>query len=99
MKRRVVGTWWRRRSLRARLTAAATLAIVVVLSAAGYGLIAVIHHSLLHNVDNTALERARAIGAAVNTAGASAIADVERRTDAVVQVVDESGNVVVSSAN
>jgi signal transduction histidine kinase len=91
--------WWGRRSLRARLTAAATLAIVLTLSVAAYALLLVVHWSMQRGVDNTARERARAVGATVTTASADAIVDVQRRSDAVVQVVDVNGNVVVSSSN
>jgi signal transduction histidine kinase len=91
--------WWVRRSLRLRLTAAATLAIVVALSAAGAVLVVVVHRTMVRSVDSTALERARAVGATVSGGGASAIVAVERHSDAVVQVVQSDGTVVIRSAN
>ncbi|MDX6286628.1 MAG: hypothetical protein QOG53_2113 [Frankiales bacterium] len=91
--------WWGRRTLRARLTAAATLAIVLTLSIAAYALVLVVHWSMQRAVDNTVRERARSVAAVVNSAGADAIVDVERRSDAVVQVIDANGVVVLRSVN
>lgn len=93
------GAPWSTWSLRARLTAAAVAVIGCVLSSAALFLAATVHSNIQRNVDNTARERARAVAAAVTTAGADAIADVASKTDAVVQVVDDHGTVVLSSSN
>lgn len=88
-------TWWRERSLRARLTIAASVVITFALCVASVLLVFGLRHSLLGSVDNTAKDRAHE--AAEVPAPDGVLTSPE--SDAVIQIVDVSGTVVASSAN
>ncbi|MDX6285838.1 MAG: hypothetical protein QOG53_1323 [Frankiales bacterium] len=90
--------WWRRRSLRARLTVAATAAITVVIAAAAALLLWRVHASLVSQLDATITREALSVGAVVRNADQPVVPG-KLAGDIVVQVVDNNGRVVASSEN
>ncbi|MBO0775176.1 MAG: HAMP domain-containing histidine kinase [Actinobacteria bacterium] len=88
--------WWRRRSLRARLTLASSAGLALALVAAALLLLATVHASLLRNLDATARQGAQEV---------AALADAHRLPDPVpvaagtltLQVLDASGGIVAAS--
>lgn len=87
-------TWWRRRSLRARLTAAAVLVIAVAITLSAVLLTVRLRSALVAGVDEAALDRAEAVATAVAT-GRGLPAGVD--DDELVQVVTPDGRVLASS--
>jgi signal transduction histidine kinase len=93
---RVTARWWRRRSLRARVTLAATVGLALALLAAAMLLRTELRTSLSHGLDNTARQGAREV---------AALADAHRLPDPVpvadgtitLQVVDAQGRIVDAS--
>lgn len=90
--------WWRRRSLRARLTAAATAAITVVIAAAAALLLWRVDASLVSQLDSTITREALSVGAVVRNA-TKPVVPRKLAGDNVIQVVDSAGRVVASSEN
>ena len=92
--------WWRHRSLRARLTAAATLVIAAGLSTAAVLLVFRLHVTLIGGLDDNARQRARTVVAAVE-AGRLPTRVLPASGDGtdVVQIVDDTGTPVATSAN
>lgn len=88
--------WWRRRSLRARLTAAAVAVITLAIVAAAVLLTVRLRASLVDGVDETALDRAEAAAAAVADGDISSAALVDD-DDQIVQVVTPAGAVLATS--
>ncbi len=91
--------WWSRRSLRARLTASATIVIAAGVLAASLLLVAQLRTTLVAGVDAGVRQRALEVAQALR---AGRLADPVPRSaegDAAVQVVDAAGHVVASSAN
>jgi signal transduction histidine kinase len=90
--------WWRHRSLRARLTAAATVVIAAVVAIGAALLLWRVNAAVVAKLDGTITREALSVGAVVRNAGQP---QVPRKLsgDTVVQVVDRSGHVVASSAN
>ena len=89
--------WWRRRSLRARLTMLASLVVAVGLAAGSLLLLASLQRSLLDSLDTTARQRAQDV---------AALADSDRLPDPIpvagagtvlVQVVDSRSRVLAAS--
>ncbi len=90
--------WRRRRSLRARLTAAATTVIAV--SMIGLAALLVLHlrSSLVAGIDDAARQRAQDVAAALSAGAQSPLLGSEEG-EAAIQVVAADGSVVASSAN
>jgi signal transduction histidine kinase len=95
-----VTAWWRRRSLRARLTAAAAAVIAGGLAGAALLLTTWLHISLIRGLDQTATQTAELVAAAIDRgqlAGAIPVSAASSGT--AVQVVDAAGAVQAASAN
>jgi signal transduction histidine kinase len=91
--------WWRRRSLRIRLTAAATVVMSVALCG-GAALLAVrLHASLITATESTARQRVDEIAGVLRTADRTGPLPPGAEADVVVQVVGAGGAVVSSSPN
>src|SRR4051812_36956362 len=88
--------WWRRRSVRTRLTVAASAVIALALGLAAVSLVWGLHRSLLGSVDSTAKERARDAARLPVTDG---VLPSTAEADNVVQIVDATGKVVASTGN
>ncbi len=82
------------RSLRARITAAATLIVGIVMVLASIGFAAVLTAEVRDATARAAETRAQEIAVRVEDAGPSVLADLD---DDIVQVVDASGRVVAAS--
>lgn len=87
-------TWWRRRSLRARLTAAAVLVIAVAITLSALLLAAQLRSALVAGVEEGARDRAESIAVAV-AEGRDLPVGVD--DDEVAQVVTPDGRVVATS--
>ena len=93
---RLIGRWWRRRSLRARVTLAATAGLALALFGVALLLRAELRTSLSNGLDNTARQGAREV---------AALADAHRLPDPVpvadgtitVQVLNAQGRIVDAS--
>ncbi|MEU6894953.1 ATP-binding protein [Streptomyces sp. NPDC046557] len=92
-------SWWSRRSLRLRLTAAAALAIAAGLAGAAVLLVGWLHASLISGLDQTALQRAQVVAADEDSTRITSEVPVTDHADVAVQVVDAKGQVRASSAN
>ena len=88
----------RRWSLRARLTAAATVVVAVALSGAAALLVWRVETTLIADLDLMAARQAVAVAASTAQGGAPVISASEAG-DTVVQVVTSSGEVIASSPN
>jgi len=91
-----VSRWWRRRSLRARLTIITTAGLAVALVVAAMLLRTTLRASLTRDVDNTARQGAREVAALANANRLPNPVPVAAGT-LTVQVVDPHGNVVDAS--
>jgi signal transduction histidine kinase len=87
---------WRGWSLRARLTAAATLAVAVLLAAGGALLVWRLHVGMLHDLDATAVREVLTVSAAADGSTPPHIPPTPGQSVAV-QILDASGRVVASS--
>jgi signal transduction histidine kinase len=94
-----IARWWARRSLRLRLTATAGLVIAAGLAGAAVLLVSWLHTSLVQGLDQTALQRAQVIAAAVDTGKLTTSLPASAEGDTVVQVVDARGTVRAGSRN
>jgi len=89
----VLARWWRRRSLRARVTLASTAGLALALAAAAVLLSSALRLSLIRNLDNSARQGAREV---------ATLSDAHRLPDPVpvvpgtitVQVLDSRGRIV-----
>jgi signal transduction histidine kinase len=90
--------WWRRRSLRARLTAAATIVIAVSMIGLAALLVLDLRSSLVAGIDDAARQRAQDVAAALSAGAQSPLLGSEEG-EAAIQVVAADGSVVASSAN
>lgn len=93
------GSWWERRSLRARLTAAATVIIMVGMTAAAVLLVVRLHASLLANLDSAVTQQARSVAGDAAGGRLSGRLTAAREGAFAVQVVASGGRVLASSAN
>lgn len=84
----------RRRSLRARITAAATLVVTVALLIGAVAFLGILAASLRESTLRAAEERADEIASRVEVTGTAAVTELE---DTIVTVVDETGRVVAAS--
>ncbi|MGW0957632.1 HAMP domain-containing sensor histidine kinase [Streptomyces gelaticus] len=94
-----VRTWWARRSLRLKLTAAAALVMAAGLAGAAVLLVVWLHTSLIHDLDQTALQRAQVVAADEDNNRISVEVPATSHAEAAVQVVDRKGHVLAGSAN
>ncbi|MEV6162489.1 ATP-binding protein [Streptomyces sp. NPDC052052] len=92
-------SWWSRRSLRLRLTAAAALVIAAGLAGASVLLVTWLHASLISGLDQTAVQRAQIVASEVSSGELTPELPVTDHGDVAVQVVDSAGHVRASSAN
>ncbi|MFF2331658.1 MULTISPECIES: sensor histidine kinase [unclassified Streptomyces] len=92
-------SWWARRSLRLRLTAAAALVIAAGLAGASVLLITWLHASLISGLDQTALQRAQIVASDVSGNRITPELPITDHGEVAVQVVDSEGHVRASSAN
>jgi signal transduction histidine kinase len=90
--------WWRRRSLHARLTAAATAVIAVSMFGLSALLVLHLRSSLIAGIDDAARQRAQDVAAALS-AGAQRPLLSSEEGEAAIQVVAADGSVIASSAN
>jgi signal transduction histidine kinase len=91
-----VAEWWRRTSIRARLTLAATAVLAVGLAAGGALLIVTVRASLVTALDDGALATARDVATLVEAGRLSDPVPVGGPTR-LVQVVDSAGRVLAAS--
>ncbi|MFJ5724607.1 ATP-binding protein [Streptomyces sp. NPDC093149] len=94
-----VRSWWARRSLRLRLSAAAALVMAVALAGAAVLLSVWLHTSLISGLDQTALQRAQVVAASTDSDRVPVEIPVTSHGEVAVQIVDSKGNVLSSSAN
>ncbi|MBG0830007.1 HAMP domain-containing protein [Planomonospora sp. ID67723] len=88
--RRTAG-WWRRKSLRFRLTAAASAVLAVALAVSAYVMIGVLGQALIATIDDSIYQRAREI---VSQADAGQVPDELASPDGVlIQVIDSAGRI------
>jgi signal transduction histidine kinase len=90
-----VPRWWRRRSLRARVTMTTTLGLAVALAAAALLLRGAVQGSLTREVDGTARQGAREVAALAN---ANRLPNLLLSGPLTVQVLGPTGQVVQASA-
>jgi signal transduction histidine kinase len=94
------GVWARRRTLRARLTLLATALVSAVLLASAIALVEVQQNLLTRGVDEALVQRADNMQSAViHQAAGSSLPGEGDREDSFIQVVDQRGRVLASSAN
>ncbi len=89
--------WWRRRSLRSRLTLTAAAGLAVALSGVAVLLVAALAVALNRGLDDSARQTAREVAALVDANRLPNPVPVAAGT-AVVQVIDSSGRIVAASA-
>ena len=89
--------WWRRRSLRARLTLTAAAGLAVALAAVAILLLGTLRVTLDRGLDNSARQTAQEVAALVDANRLPNPVPVAAGT-AVVQVIDASGRIVAASA-
>ena len=99
MSRRPPGLaiWWRRRSLRARLTLTAAAGLAVALAGVAILLVGTLSVALDRGLDNSARQTAREVAALVDANRLPNPVPVAAGT-AVVQVIDARGRIVAASA-
>jgi len=93
------GRWWRRRSLRARLTAASTAVIIAGIALAAVLLLWRVHSTLASGVDNLLVQRAGDVAAEVSHGQLAAVGTTGADSTTLVQVIGAGGQVLSSSAN
>jgi signal transduction histidine kinase len=89
-----VSRWWRRRSLRARLTMVTTAGLALALLAGAVLLVGALHASLVRGLDSTAKQEATEVAALADTHQLPRLVRVAGGT---VQVLDSAGHVIASS--
>lgn len=92
-------SWWRTRSLRARVTIAATLVVAVGVAAVGAGILLGLRHSLVGALDDAARQRARDVAALADAGQLRPTVPASTANAGAVQVLDAAGLVVASSAD
>jgi signal transduction histidine kinase len=86
-------------SVRVRTTVAATAVVGVALSVGGVGLVAFLQRSQVHSLDSGAALRAADVAALIQSRTLPARLPIQGQETSLVQVVDDSGRVIASSAN
>lgn len=89
--------WWSRRSLRFRVSAAATVFVATALIIAGWGLVYGVHTAVLDSVDAAAEQRAADVVSLAATGRLPAVLPAAAESVTVVQVLTARGVVVASS--
>jgi len=92
-----LGVWWRRRSLRARLTLTAAAGLAVALAGVAVLLVSTLGVTLDRGLDNSARQTAREVAALVDANRLPNPVPVAAGT-AVVQVIDAHGRIAAASA-
>ena len=92
-----LGIWWRRRSLRARLTLTAAAGLAVALAGVAVLLVSTLGVTLDRGLDNSARQTGREVAALVDANRLPNPVPVAAGT-AVVQVIDAHGRIVAASA-
>jgi signal transduction histidine kinase len=92
-------SWWRRRSLRARLTMAATVVIAAGMAAAAVLLVWRLHSVLASNLDATLTRQVAAVAADVAAGDSRPQLPRSARESTVLQVIDSGGKVIASSGD
>lgn len=93
------GSWWARRSLRVRLTAAATVIIIVGMSGAAVLLVWRLHSSLLSNLDITTTQQVDTVAGEAAQGPLPRLLPTAGKEAPVIQVVGAGGQVVSRSVN
>ncbi|WP_307801744.1 sensor histidine kinase [Microbispora triticiradicis] len=89
--------WWRRRSLRFRLTATATAVLALALAASAYVFVVVLGESLIRNIDDQVYQRGREI---VALSDAGRLPDpVPSVNNTIVQVLGPDGRIVDATSD
>lgn len=89
--------WWRRRSLRFRLTATATAVLALALAVSAYVFVVVLGESLIRNIDDQVHQRGREI---VALSDAGRLPDpVTSVNDTIVQVLGPDGRIVDATSD
>ncbi|MCC5578052.1 HAMP domain-containing protein [Microtetraspora sp. AC03309] len=89
--------WWRRRSLRFRLTATASAILALALAVSAYVFVGVLGRALAGTIDDEVYQRAREV---VALADAGRLGDQIVTTDnTIVQVLDATGRIVNATPN
>lgn len=96
-RRRALGAWWSRRTVRARITLLATVLVAVAVAAAGVLAVRLLGYVLLKTVDDGARSQAVQIAALVSRGQVPDPLPAFGGT-AALQVVDGSGHVLAASA-
>ncbi|XVQ82349.1 sensor histidine kinase [Microbispora siamensis] len=90
-------TWWRRQSLRFRVTAAATAVLALALAVSAYMFVAVLGEALVRGIDDRIYQRGREI---VALSDANRLSDPVVSVDnTIVQVLDRDGRIVDATPN
>ncbi|MBE3011052.1 HAMP domain-containing protein [Microbispora sp. NEAU-D428] len=90
-------TWWRRQSLRFRVTAAATAVLALALAVSAYMFVAVLGEALVRGIDDRIYQRGREI---VALSDANRLSDPVVSVDnTIVQVLDRNGRIVDATPN
>ncbi|WP_310739447.1 ATP-binding protein [Microbispora sp. H10830] len=90
-------TWWRRQSLRFRVTAAATAVLALALAVSAYVFVAVLGEALVRGIDDQVYQRGREI---VALSDANRLSDPVVSVDnTIVQVLDRDGRIVDATPN
>jgi hypothetical protein len=85
--------------VRARVTIAASSVLAAVLAIGAVALVAVVHQSLVANLDSAASTRARDVSSLVSRVSIPATLPAQPDDSNLIQVVDSSNSVVSASAN
>lgn len=88
--------WWRRWSLRTRLTVAATLVLAFALVIAAVALLLALGKAMLHTVDASSLQRAKDVAAMADSGRLPAVVPVSGGTTTI-QVLDRHGRIIATS--
>ncbi|MFD4609368.1 sensor histidine kinase [Streptomyces sp. NPDC058440] len=94
-----IRSWWARRSLRLRLTAAAAAVIAAGLAGAAVLLVVWLHASLISGLDQTAFQGAQVVAADQDGGRTTADVPTTDHGGVAVQVIAGNGKVRASSAN
>jgi signal transduction histidine kinase len=91
MGHRSLGRWWRRRSLRARVTLGATAVVMLGVALVAAGILLGVRRSLIAGVDNAALQRATDVAGLAAHGGIRGTIPFSGSDTAAVQVLDAAG--------
>lgn len=95
-----VSRWWGRRGIRARSATVAVAVVTLALVIGGVGLVVVLHAALTNSIASAVTQRAQDVAAQIasdDVDAAVATAGASPGDSTIVQVIDATGTVVVSS--